>query len=183
MISMRRLTICFCFCWMAGFGLAQSNTLLEDEYDLIVEDWLDRSEQLRQYEGIGEYCTNARYRQSVNFSLETMHHYDSIIMIKLRDPDIVISTDAKEQKKTLKDVYKLEAEYGMKGFIDHMRSSCEFRNDLERNVERYKNGMGADSYSAQILLLETDNQRYLNHIDKLALKIGQHLHVLHMDNK
>lgn len=179
---MGRFAIFFCFYLLSGIGFAQSNLLLEEEFDFLVKDWLDWSDQLRAYEGIDLYCTHSKFRESVNHSLETMHHYDSIIMIKLRDPDVMIATDLKEQKKTLKDVYKLESEYSMADFIDQMKSSCEFRNDLEQNADRYRNGVGANSYDAQVLLLETDNQRYLNHIDKLVLKIRSHLYVLHMEN-
>lgn len=166
----------------ATVGMAQSNSLIEDEFDLILADWFDRSENLRTYEGVGTYCSNKRYRESVNLMLEALHHYDSIVMDKLNDPLFAVTHDSKEQKKTLKDINKLESDYGMKDFIGHMRTTCKDRAAIEKDKEKLKNGLGAETYDGKILILETDQHRYLNHIDKLVDRISDHLHVLHIED-
>lgn len=166
----------------ATIGVAQSNLLIEDEFDLILEDWFERSETLRSYEGVGNYCANKRYRESVNLMLEALHHYDSIVIDRLHDPSFMVTHDSKEQKKTLKDINKLESEYGMKDFIDHMRTACKDRAAIEKDREKLKNGLGAETYDGKILVLETDQHRYLNHIDKLVDRISDHLHVLHIED-
>lgn len=164
-------------------GMAQSNTLIEEEFDLILEDWFERSDALRTYDGVGTYCTNGRYRESVNLMLEALHHYDSIVLNQLNDPTVLMDFNAKEQKKTLKDISKLESEYSMKEFIGHMRTTCKDRTSIEKDKEKLKNGFGTETYDGQILLLETEQHRYLNHIDKLVDRISDHLHVLHIKNQ
>ena len=114
--------------------------------------------------------------------LEALHHYDSIVMDRMSDPQFIVTHDAKEQRKTLKDINKLESEYGMKSFIDHMRVACVDRTDIEKNKEKLKNGIGTETYDGKILILETEQHRYLNHIDRLVERISDHLHVLHIED-
>ena len=167
------------------FGLsntqAQSDLPIEEEYASIVSDWLIRSEALRSFEGINEYCQNPNFRESVNYVLDAIHHYDSIILQRLSDPTVTALLNAKEQKKTLKDIYRMEVGYGARDFIDQMRSSCTFRKEIVRNEEELRNGVGYESYDAKVLMLETELQKYLHHVDKLALSINDHLHVLHIE--
>ncbi len=175
----RFTSLFFCLVLMIP-ALAQDRQEMEEEFDDIVEEWLTSSELLSAYDGVNEYCQNPQFRQSVNNVLDDMHHYDSLIMLKMNDPLAASSMDYKEQRKTLKDIYKMEFEYGTKGFVGQMREACLFRNEIEDNADRLRNGMGPESYDAKVLLLETQVQRYLNHIDKLAVKINDHLHYLYI---
>lgn len=181
-IFMRRSAIYILLMLGVTMGVAQSNLLLEEEFDLVLEDWFERSETLRSYVGVEAYCTNKRYRESVNLMLEALHHYDSIVIDRITDPLFIAMNDSKEQRKTLKDIHKMESEYGMKDFIGHMRTTCKDRTAIETDKEKLRNGMGLETYDGQILLLETDQHRYLNHIDKLVDRISDHLHVLHIED-
>ena len=159
---------------------AQDPEVIEDEFEELTSQWLEQSDILHQYDGINSYCQEPDFRKSVNKVLDTVHHYDSLIMQKLRDPVLALSVDYKEQKKTIKDIAKLELEYSTKDFIEHMREACVFRNEIEADAEALKKNSGAESYDAQVLILETEIQRYLNHIDKLVTKVEDHLHYLYI---
>ena len=135
---------------------------------------------MKGYEGISSYCRNVEFRSSVNDLIKEVHHYDSLILDKINDPVASLSMDYREQGKTYKDILKLETEYSSKAFVQHMREACSFRRDIEKNKERLKGGVGTESYDAQILILETETQRYLKHIDKLVSKVDDHLHFLYL---
>ncbi|MEO1256922.1 MAG: hypothetical protein AAFY41_18840, partial [Bacteroidota bacterium] len=154
---------------------------IEDQFDVVAKQWLDKSEYLKMYVGINEYCQNPTFRKSTDRVLKTIHKYDSLIISRMEDPTAYFSWDSKEEKKTLKDVRELEEEYGLDAFIEQMRKSCSFRNEIEANADNLKNGMGEESYDGKIMILETEMVKYLKRIDKLVLKIDDHLHVLHLD--
>lgn len=161
-------------------GFAQYDEAIEDDFDLLTEEWLERSSDLSGYTGISSYCRSAEFRKSVNDLIIEVHHYDSLILDKMNDPVASLSMDFKEQAKTYKDIFKLESEYSTKNFIQHMKETCEFRREIERDKKRLQGGVGTDSYDAQILVLETETQRYLKHIDKLVSKVDDHLHFLYL---
>ena len=158
--------------------LAQSNLTLEEEYDLLTSDWLIRSEVLREYQGITEYCTNVNFRESVNNVLNAIHHYDSLVLDALESPTELLYSDNKMRQKTLKDIHKFEIQYSARAFIDEMRDDCSFRNEIEANADELRNGVGLESYDGKVVILETKVQKYLNHVDKLVKRIDQHIHLL-----
>lgn len=166
-----------------SFGFSQSaiEPPLEDQFDVVTNDWLDKSELLKNYVGINEYCQNPAFRKSVDRLLVTIHTYDSLIISKMEDPTTYFSWDTKEEKKTLKDVHAFEDEYGMETFVNHMKEACLMRNEIEANEENLRRGVGMESYDGKVLILETEMSKYLKKIDKLIVKIDEHLHVLHID--
>lgn len=161
---------------------AQSNSLIEDEFEIIASDWLNKSEDLKFYEGVNQYCLDPNYRQSMNGLLRNIHYYDSLVLDKLSDPGVYLVLDQKEQKKTLKDIYEMEEEFSVAGFVEQMKSSCTFRNEIEANAENLRNGVGVESYDGKVLVLETEMQRYINKVDRLVVRIDDHLHLLHIEN-
>ena len=176
----------YCFTILVLFGftaIAQSEVEppIEEQFDVVAKRWLDKSKYLKKYAGINEYCQNPAFRKSTDRILTEIHQYDSLILSKLEDPTAYFSWDIKEEKKTLKDVHQFEEAYGMEAFIDHMRESCVFRNEIESNKENLRKSVGMESYDGKILVLETEMVKYLKKIDKLILKIDDHLHVLHLE--
>lgn len=156
--------------------------LIEDEFDQIAGDWLEKSGQLKTYNGVNEYCLNPEYRKSINKVLGQIHYYDSMILSKLNDPLSSSNSDTKETKKTLKHVAELEENYSVASFIEEMRNICGFRREIENASDKIKNSVAEESYSGKILILETQLRSYLVKIDRLVLHIDDHLHVLHIDN-
>jgi hypothetical protein len=114
--------------------------------------------------------------------LKEVHHYDSLILFSINDQQDYLSWNPKEEKKTFKDINELETEFSQTQFIAHMRETCDFKKEIETHKNELKNGIGVESYDGKILLLETHIRRYLGKIDKLVLKMDDHLHVLHIDN-
>ena len=151
---------------------------IEEQFDVVTEDWLVKSEFLRTYEGINEYCQNPTFRKSVDRLLVEVHQYDSIIIATLDDPTSYLGWKMKEEKKTRSDIEDFEKEYSLEAFIEEMRSACVFRNEIEANAENLRNGVGYESYDAKVLLVETEVTKYLNRVDRLIVRIDDHLHAL-----
>ena len=168
-------TLFICF---ASFSQSAVEVPIKEQFDYITLDWIGKSERLKTYAGINEYCQNPAFRETVNDLLNEIHAYDSMIIAKLSDPTSYLNFNAKEERKTLSDIQSLESVYGTATFIDKMRESCVFRNEIEEDADDLRNGVGYESYDAKVLLLETDVTRYLKKIDKLILKVDDHLHVL-----
>lgn len=168
-------------CVRLGYSQSEIELPIADQFDVVTIDWVDKSKTLKTYEGVSAFCRNPVFRKSVNRLLTVIHEYDSLILSKLEDPSSYLSLDKKEEKKTLSDIRDLEGHYGMKEFDEHMREACVFRREIESNAENLKKGLGDESYDSKILVLETSQTRYFNKIDKLVLRIDEHLHVLHID--
>ena len=117
MILKNRITMIAGAMFLAMVALAQDNKAFEAEYASTKNQWLAESEYLREYEGVDRYCQNVEYRETVDGILVSMHHLDSLIMQRVNDPTLALSMDYKEQKKTLKDISKLELEYSTKDLI------------------------------------------------------------------
>jgi hypothetical protein len=106
-----------------------------------------------------------------------------LILEITNDPNRIASASDKELKNTLKDIAKMEEEYSLIEFKNQLKSSCDFRKDIEKNKESSKNDFADQSYDGQILIMETEIRKYLRHIDNLVLKIDDHLLMLHIDEK
>ena len=154
---------------------------IDDQFDLLATEWLQKSEILHTYAGVNEYCQNPSFRAETDKILKAIHHYDSLIIDKLTDPSSYFAYNAKEEKKTLKDITELESAFSFDNFLAQMRSSCEFRNEIEKNAKTLKNGNGFESYDGKILVLETEIAKYLNKIDKLVLRVDNHIHILEVE--
>lgn len=164
-----------------AFSQSEVEPPIADQFDVVTMNWIEKSEILKTYEGVASFCRQPTFRKSVNQVLSEIHRYDSLIISKMDDPTVYLSWNKKEEKKTFSDIYNLEEQYGMTAFDEHMRGACNFRKEIESNKESLKNGMGAESYDAKVLLLEADQARYFKKIDKLVLRIDEHLHVLNID--
>ncbi len=155
---------------------------IEERFDVLAGDWLEMSGRLKTYQGIQDFCATGPLRLELFHLLKEVHHYDSLILFSINDQQDYLSWNPKEEKKTFKDINELETEFSQTQFIAHMRETCAFKKEIETHKNELKNGIGVESYDGKILLLETQIRRYLGKIDKLVLKMDDHLHVLHIDN-
>jgi hypothetical protein len=160
----------------------ETSKLIEDQFDLVASNWLEKSAPLKTYSGVKEYCINLEYRTSVDQTLKEIHNYDSLILTSLEDPASYLGSNEKEGKKTLKDIQEMEEEYSVVNFINSMKETCAYRKKLERKSDDLRRATGDQSYDGQVLLVEAELRKYLNKIDRLTLRIDDHLHVLHINN-
>lgn len=154
---------------------------IEEEYEFLTGHWLKMSEDISHYYGLSAFCTNSEYRAYTIEVLELLHHYDSIMLDLLRDPTANIDISSHEYKKTMKDIEKFEGDYDLKAFISFLRESCTTRNQLERDKETLKKEVGMYSYDGQVMMLETEVNKFLSKIDKRILSINKHIHHIHPD--
>lgn len=151
---------------------------LENTYDQLTAEWLEISGKLKTYQGLKEFCNNPDFRHSTTKNLQSIHHYDSLVLDRLEDPTRDLDVNQREYRKTARDIKKFERKYDVKGFMDFLRESCMAMRELENNKEDLSREVGMYSYDGQILILETDLRKFLKHIDKKAIDIDDHLHLL-----
>ncbi|MEQ6121440.1 hypothetical protein [Reichenbachiella sp. MALMAid0571] len=154
---------------------------IEEEYDHLTAQWLEVSGELKTYSGLTTFCKNPEYSTHTVKILETLHHYDSLVLDIMENNAISQDVNHKELKKTSKDITKFETEYGIKAFIEFLKESCNTRKDLEKNKKELMKDSGMYSYDGQLLVLETQLRKFLLHIDKRIVSIDDHLHMIHPD--
>lgn len=164
-----------------GFSQTYVAVNVEEEYDFLTNHWLKMSADISHYYGLSAFCTNSEYRTYTIEVLKLLHHYDSLVLDLLKDPTAAIDISSHEYKKTMKDIEKFEGDYDLKEFIAFLRESCITRNELERDKENLKNEVGMYSYDGQVMMLETEVNKFLNKIDKRILSINKHIHHIHPD--
>ena len=147
-----------------------------DQIDQISYDWALEADRLSSYQGLKQLCAEEAYRLQIFSLLKEVHHYDTILYEVL----IQLSEEEKNQevKKTLDDIMEFEAKYDTKSFIHFMNEECTVMFDIEKNAQKTKNDLGANSYHGQIYLLETELFKYVKHITAKVDKIRQHAHHL-----
>lgn len=161
-----------------SFSFAQT---IEDQYDFLTQRWLETSGKLKTYSGLGEFCNSPEFRAETFNTLQSLHHYDSLVLDIMNDPAVELDAKQKEYKRTFKDIKKFENKYDLIAFRDFLKESCLMFRDLEKNKDELVNEVGQYSYDGQIFILETDLRKFLTHIDKKVLDIDDHLHLLHLD--
>lgn len=154
---------------------------LEKEFDAVAQEWHDIAAQIDNYEGLAEYCTNPDFEQRVVVSIRKIHHFDSLIMDRLKDPSFIHDNE-REERKTLKNIEEFESEYRLPNFMSHLKSECDARHDIEKNRKNTVNELGSESYSGQVYLVELELYKYIHHIDKRLKHIEKHLHKIHIDD-
>lgn len=154
---------------------------LEKEFDEIAKEWHGLSKVIDNYEGLAEYCSDNGFKDQVVVSIRKIHHFDSLIMDKLQEPNF-IHDNAREEKKTLQSIEEFESEYRLPSFISHLQSECQARHDIEKDRKNTANEIGSESYSGQVYLVELELYKYIHHIDKRLEHIEKHLHKIHIDD-
>lgn len=165
-----------------GFLNAQDKLTLEQEYDIIMEEWETISADLKTYQGLISYCKSDDVKRNAIQLLGIIHHYDSLVLQILTSPEAMAKLDSKEQKSTLKEIEKFESEYSVSSFITKLNDECKFAKEIEKDKKYSKDDLGDRSYDGQVYILETDIKKYINHIDSRVEHIDSHLHKLHIDD-
>jgi hypothetical protein len=155
---------------------------IEEHYDEMTESWLFVSEELKSYEGLQRFCTNKEFRYSTIDLIKEIHHYDSLIFSLITELSLYNEISDKDYKTMLKSLEKFEGKYTIKDFIDHLRDSCLERVEIEKNQDELEKDYANESYDGRRLVLMTDIEKYLNHIDKRILDIDEHLHLINLDH-
>ncbi len=161
---------------MPAMLAAQDFGDVEKSYDVLTEQWLRISTDMKTYQGLSLYCRQPAVQEGTHKLLHTIHYFDSVILETLNDPSMQF--DGREQKKTVKDIEKFESEYTLAAFQEVFDTSCKTRRALEKDKEDLTKEIGMYSYDGQVMMLETQLHRYLNHIDKKVVAIDEHLHLL-----
>ncbi|WP_421871216.1 hypothetical protein [Marinoscillum sp.] len=154
---------------------------IEQEFDRLTYRWQTISDELITYSGLGDFCASPDFRKETVEVLSTVHHLDSLVLDMMLDPTSGLEVSSREFKKTLKDIYEFEEEYGVRAFIDFLKESCLTRNDLEANTEALKGEVGAYSYDGQVMMLETRLTKYIKHLTNKIESIDEHVHHIHPD--
>lgn len=164
---------------LTSFSQAQ---MIEEEFDALTAEWLEISEELKTYNGLGRFCKSKEFRETSLSVLRQLHHYDSLVLeVLLNTDESELGVSHREYKHTLKDIEKFEEEYGIKVFIAFLKEGCVTWKELEKNRETLVKESGMYSYDGQLLVLETQLEMFLKHIDKKVIAIDEHIHLIHID--
>lgn len=167
---------------LISFGQEVVNEKIEEHYDEMTEEWLYVSEELKSYEGLQRFCTNKEFRYSTIELIKDIHHYDSVIFSLITELSLYNEISNRDYKGMLKSLEKFEGKYTIRDFIEHLRGSCLERVEIERNQKDLENDYAAESYDGRRLVLMTDIEKYLKHIDKRIIDIDEHLHLIDLDH-
>jgi len=147
--------------------------------DDITYAWDLESDNLDDYEGMLKFCTNRDYRLEVIAMLHDIHHYDSVLLERLRKASRFKKTA--ELEKTLADIEKFEKEYSMKAFVQFLYEECKGMSDIEKQKKDIQDDIGEESYDGKRYILETEIAKYIHHITKRVDVIREHVHHLHIE--
>ncbi|SNT04128.1 hypothetical protein SAMN05421640_2125 [Ekhidna lutea] len=151
---------------------------LEEEYLFLVEEWDEISEGLSTYYGLSAFCTNEEYRTQVLDILDMVHYYDSIVLDVLKDPTTEIQISSRKYGKMMDELFAFSDEHSKAEFISFMRKFCVERNNLEKDKDALKHEVGMYSYDGQILLIETDLNKYMKRMAKGVESINEYVQEL-----
>lgn len=159
-------------------GQNDSSNLLA-HIDEVTKKWDEMSEEMSTYEGLQNYCKNKAFKDEVLSTLNSIHHYDTVIY------NVLVKKNrygkSKDVEHALKDIKKFESKYHPSKLIAFLHEECSFRKDIENDKKESKTSFGADSYDGQITILEAELYKYVKHITKLADHIRKHSHHLHLE--
>ncbi len=158
--------------------MAQQSNLVAG-LDQATEKWLTISEEIKTYEGLKKYCLNQEFNDNVLNTLNTLHHFDTVIYNVLVKKYRVNKDH--EIKKTLDEIKEFESEYNPSKFAHFLNEECGARRHIEHDKKETIHDIGAESYDGQIELLETELYRYVKGITKVAERIKNHSHHLHLE--
>ncbi|REE02116.1 hypothetical protein [Marinoscillum furvescens] len=147
--------------------------------DKLTYAWDLEAENLKDYEGLTNFCVDKAYRFELIELLEDIHHYDSVLYKRLVKASRFNKT--REIKKTLKEIETFEEEYSMKTFIHFLHEECKTRSEIESHSEELRNDIGANSYDGKIYMVETELNKFIKHITKRLDHIRDHVHHLHIE--
>jgi hypothetical protein len=160
---------------LAYSGHAQDDRL-DEKIDEVTYAWDLEADKLATYDGLLHLCRDAEYRTEIFELLDKIHHYDTVLY------NVLIILDKtendKEIKKTIKQIKKFEKSYNSQNFIHFMKKECEQAAEIEKHAEETKNEVGANSYSGQIYMLETELYKYVKHVTNKVDQIRKHVHHL-----
>jgi len=148
------------------------------DFDLLDIEWHEIARGLDNYGGFKNYCTSRDYQSKVLNNLNSIHHYDSLIILKINDPAYTMS--AHERKATLKEISKFESKYSARNFIKTLKRECKERKEIEKEHKHDSGGFGQDTYDGQKYILEVELGSYVHHITKMVDHIDKHLHHINL---
>jgi len=178
-----RWGICLvCILLMVNFSLLAQDELeinITTDFDILDVEWHVLARDLDNYEGFSIYCTNLDFQSKVLNNLHSIHHYDSLIILKLNDPAYTMSEH--ERIATLKEISKFEKKYSARNFIKTLRRECKERKEIEKEHQHERGGFGQDTYDGQKYILEVELGNYVHHITKMVDHIDKHIHHLNLN--
>jgi len=162
-----------------GTEAQTDTTSLLAHVDKVTQNWDKISEELEDYQGLKQYCLSKEFNQEVIVTLNSIHHYDTVIYRTLFKKNR--NKKNKEIEHALHDIKKFEKKYTPQNLLSFLKEECSYRWKIEKEKKDTKSDFGAESYDGQITLLEAELYKYVKHITKLVHHIQKHSHHLHLE--
>ncbi|MEQ6121441.1 hypothetical protein [Reichenbachiella sp. MALMAid0571] len=164
---------------------AQDHTVgsIEKQYEHLASRWLEISDEIKVYQGLGKFCNDPGYQQNSINILESLHHYNAVVFDILNDPETDKYQDQKVFKNTIRDIEKFEETHETEKFIDFMDDNCTYLNELETNKANLLKQSQMYSFDGRIFILETLLYRFMRRIDKKVVSIDNNIHLIHPEHQ
>ena len=151
---------------------------LIQHFEELSQKWHELEPGLEDYEGFKRYCVNKEYKNTIDEVFYKIHHYDSIILSKVNNP--AYEMDRKERNKILKEIRKFESKYSTQEFLKTLKRECHERHEIEHDKKLTRNDFADNSYSGQIIILESELFKYSRQITRKIDHINKYLHHLQL---
>ena len=152
---------------------------LGKKIDDLTYSWDLESDNLDDYQGMQNFCQNTNYRNGVLDMLTEIHHYDSLLLFRLRKASRFSVEN--NVKKVLKDITKFEQKYSMRDFVEFLSYECAGIKEIEENKIDLLDEIAQESYDGKRYVLETELAKYIHHITHRVDAIRKHVHDLHIN--
>ena len=155
------------------FGQEQPNIV--KIIDNLTVQWDQSAIELKDYQGIQNFCARTEYKQEIIDLLDDIHHWDTTLYFIVQEK--YANSEDKEAIETLKDIEKLETEYSTENFKHFITDECSQLKVIEEGFDEKT----IKQYTKDIRSFEKEQSKYINSITYRIDIIDEHIHHLKLD--
>ena len=163
--------LCTCSLYLS----AQEQVNIVSIIDDLTVRWDQKAIELKDYQGIQNFCASETYREETNALLDKIHHWDTTLYFIVQEK--FDTSKDEEAAETLKDIERLETEYSTIKFKEFIQKECTQITIIEDNFPKET----VKQYEKDIRNFEKELVKYLNSITYRIDIIDEHIHHLDFD--
>lgn len=158
-----------------GSVTAQKKVNIVKVIDNLTVRWDETAIELKNYQGIQEFCLTDDYKSKTIDLLDAIHHWDTTLYFIVQEK--FDTNEDKEASATLQDIEKLETEYSTENFKQFITAECGALKIIQDSFDKET----VKKYEKDIKKFEKELVKYINSITYRIDIIDEHVHHLHLD--